>query len=137
MRAALSFCLHYFTWVSGDSTLRMATNFEYPELLSDVDLKYITLIDLLAIGDDTIEAKYPCRICPLVFVKENRNLDRPVGLKLYCMYWDLVFDFAYLRAIHLMLPLPGGCGCCCCCLYDPVTMETTGSRWRTNIIASL
>ena len=105
----------------------MATNFERPESLSDVHLKYLTLLDRLAISDVTIEAKYPCRICPLVFVKENRNLDRPVGLKLDCMYCDLVFDFAYVRDIHMMKEhqydeIPS-ISCCTCrihfnCIHD-------------------
>ena len=92
-----------------NSTLKMATNFERPESLSesDVPLKYFTLLDRLAISDVTltIEALYPCRICPLVLVKENRNLDRPEGLLLDCMYFDQVFesDSAYLRDVHMML----------------------------------
>ena len=92
-----------------NSTLKMATNFEPPESLSIIDVpeKYFTFLDRLAISDDTltIETLYPCRICPLVFVYENRNLDRPEGLLLDCMYCDQVFesDSAYLRDVHMML----------------------------------
>ena len=92
-----------------NSTLKMATNFEPPESLSIIDVpeKYFTFLDRLAISDDTltIETLYPCHICPLVFVKENRNLDRPEGLLLDCMYCDQVFesDSAYLRDVHMML----------------------------------